>query len=400
MISAASKALRGDESAQLRQRAARAPSKSARRARRLGGAALAVCLALGAGAAERRYAVPLLLAADSARGQGFLRILNASNAAGSISIRAFDDAGEARGPVRLTIAANGVRHFNSADLEQGNPSKGLAGATGAGAGDWRLALSAELDLVVLAFVRTAAGFLASMHDAARGWRDAERNVYVYPVRFFNRASNTRLASELRVANVAAEAQRIDIVGRDDAGASSSAVSFRLAANAARTLTAQALETGAGDGLNGRLGDGDGKWELYVSAPRPLQVMSLVTNASGRLANLSSEAMALAPRDMESFQARTADKQVRTTNGATTWTFAGASFTQRTAAAGGASNRRGSYRYSNIGPRSGLLQWTYEGGVACAISVIFAAQTRGRLLSVCSDGQGLDVDWELADAPAP
>ena len=56
--------------------------------------------------------------------------------------------------------------------------------------------------------------------------------------------------------------------------------------AARTVTAQALETG-GAGLAGRLGDGAGKWRLDVSADQPVQVMNLLRSPSGSLTNLST-----------------------------------------------------------------------------------------------------------------
>ena len=55
---------------------------------------------------------------------------------------------------------------------------------------------------------------------------------------------------------------------------------------ARTLTAQQLEQGDA-GLSGRLGDGAGKWQLFVSAGRPIQVMSLLTTPTGHLTNLST-----------------------------------------------------------------------------------------------------------------
>ena len=56
--------------------------------------------------------------------------------------------------------------------------------------------------------------------------------------------------------------------------------------AARAVTALLLETG-GAGLDGRLGDGSGKWRLAVSADQPLLVMNLVRSRSGRLSNLST-----------------------------------------------------------------------------------------------------------------
>ena len=78
------------------------------------------------------------------------------------------------------------------------------------------------------------------------------------------------------------------------------MSFTLPAYGARTVTAQALEEGAASAAvpsvrpqHGRLGDGSGKWQLFVSSRvggfgRPLQVMSLLfSRASGNLTNLSA-----------------------------------------------------------------------------------------------------------------
>ena len=68
--------------------------------------------------------------------------------------------------MRLAIGADETKHFNSDDLEGGNPGKGLAGATGSGEGDWRLALTSGLDIEVLGYIRTEDGFLTAMHDVA------------------------------------------------------------------------------------------------------------------------------------------------------------------------------------------------------------------------------------------
>ena len=51
------------------------------------------------------------------------------------------------------------------------------------------------------------------------------------------------------------------------------------------LSARQLERGS-HALSGRLGNGAGKWNLYVTGDRPLHVMSLVRTRSGYLGNLS------------------------------------------------------------------------------------------------------------------
>lgn len=361
--------------------------------------ALAVAL-FGATAAhgQNQYTVPLFHAADNENGQGFVRILNASETAGTVSIDAWDDAGRQFDPVVLAIGARGVRQFNSNDLEDGNEAKGLTGRTGAGQGDWRLELSTELNLIVLAFVRTADGFLTSIHDTVRGRWD-ETQGHVYPARIFNPGSNIRQASVVRIVNPNAVQQRVRLRGRADDGAPSAVVALELPANGARVLSSQALESGDAPGLTGALGDGQGKWELHAYAERPLIVMSLLRAATGHVTNLSTEPIFLAPATAEAFKARTAGKVVQAdaAAGSSGYSvrFSEAGFTDRLSAS---VTRRGTYQYTPIGPRSGVVQLSYEGeaGGQCAVSVIFDTQTTGRLLSVCGVGVGLDVNWRLIE----
>ena len=62
---------------------------------------------------------------------------------------------------------------------------------------------------------------------------------------------------------------------------------RIPAGAARTYSAAELESGKATGLDGSLGDGDGRWRLTVRSDRPLAVMSLLSGPTGRLTNLSN-----------------------------------------------------------------------------------------------------------------
>ena len=67
-----------------------------------------------------------------------------------------------------------------------------------------------------------------------------------------------------------------------------AVSVKLPAGAARMLTVHQLEQGD-DGFEGSLGDdGRGRWQLFVSADRPIRVMNLMRSPNtGYMTNLSS-----------------------------------------------------------------------------------------------------------------
>ena len=239
----------------------------------------------------RSWSLPLVVAASNPAETGLVRIVNRSGCAGAVAIHAIDDAGQRAGPVALSLGANAAVTFNSHDLEEGNASKGLDGGVGSGgAGPWRLELRTALDVEALAYLRTVDGFLTSVHESAVDEEvEAEAGSsmrHSYRVPFFNPGSNRRLQSRLRLVNPGDGAAEVVVTGRDDAGESpGSAVRLTLAAGESRSLGAAALEQG-GDGLEGSLGDGTGKWRLTVSADRPLRVMSLLRNPTGNLTNVS------------------------------------------------------------------------------------------------------------------
>ena len=231
------------------------------------------------------HAVPLFPSASDPGGlQGFVRAVNHGSAAEELRIEAFDDAGQAHGPLTLTVGAGEAVHFNSGDMEAGNPEKGLTGATGPGQGSWRLRLAgdATADMEVLAYIRTPKdGFLTAMHDTApsAGTR--------YRVATFNPGSNYRQLSLLRLANPNGGEATVSIQGIDDRGLPGrEAAWLTVPAQGARTVDAATLESG-GAGLLGALGDGAGKWQLAVNSDLPLMVMSLLQSPTGHLMNLST-----------------------------------------------------------------------------------------------------------------
>ena len=100
--------------------------------------------------------------------------------------------------------------------------------------------------------------------------------------------NRNQVSRLRLVNPAAEPATISIAGVDDAGvaAPEGNITLTMPADAATTITAQQLEAGANH-FAGRLGDGEGKWQLFIKADQDIQAMSLLESETGHLTNLSS-----------------------------------------------------------------------------------------------------------------
>ena len=219
---------------------------------------------------------------DAADRHGFVRVINRGAEAAEVRMVAVDDAGMRSSPLTFAVRGGEVLHLNSADLESGNPDKGLSGSTGPGSGDWRLELTSAGDLEVLPFVRTADGFLTAMHGIA----SVQDSVHRVPI--FNPGSNLDQASSLRLVNLGDETAEAAITGVDDRGRSPGGeVRVDVPADAGVTVTAAELEAG-GPGLRGMLGDGAGKWRLEVASDADLIVMSLLASPEGHLANLSAD----------------------------------------------------------------------------------------------------------------
>ncbi len=236
-------------------------------------------------AAGEMLRLPLFPSATNSAGrEGFARVANMTATDGMVDIEAVDDAGVRAGPVRLQLAARATMHFNSDDLENGNAKKGLAAGVGAPTkGAWRLELqSSDLPLAAATYARHADGFVTSLHETAPVADGAAR------VAAFHPASSDEQRSLLRLANNGDEPAMATITGVDDAGAASKPLTVTVPAGEALTLTAAQLEDG-GEGLEGALGDGHGKWRLTVAFDNPLTVMSLLESPAGHLSNLSATA---------------------------------------------------------------------------------------------------------------
>lgn len=245
------------------------------------------------------HMVPVFLPAGSPFGEGFARVVNRSTQAGEVRVTAIDAMGRRFGPATLEVAGRQTVHFNSSDLEYGNAAKGISPGVGSGAGDWRLELRSSLNLDVWTYARTRSGLVASM-NATVPEAYARHRVFT-----FNPGSNTRQMSRLRVINPADKAARVLIEGVDDGG-TVAAVAVTVPTGGSRDFTAAALEAGAGDGIvDGRLGDGDGKWWLTATSYDGVHVLSLLEGA-GQLTNLSPtpEAALDAPQHMPLFRTAT------------------------------------------------------------------------------------------------
>ena len=229
-------------------------------------------------------ALPFVPPASNVEQQGFVRVVNHSDRAGTVEITAIDDKGQRFGPVTLSLEAKAAQHFNSRDLENGNPGKNLSGRAGDGTGNWRLELKTDLEIEHLAYIRTMDGFVTSMHQVAA---ETEAGSNRYHVPFFNPGRNRNQESRLRLINPGSSRATIEITGLDDDGQTPplGPVRLTLDAGSALILAAGDLENGHSR-TTGRLGAGSGKWRLSVSANHPIRVMSLLVLPTGHITNLS------------------------------------------------------------------------------------------------------------------
>ena len=247
-------------------------------------------------------AVPSMVSAADSRRQGFVRIVNESQDSGTVRVFAFgDDATRRDDSIEIRLGANQVVHFNANDLEYGNVDKGIEGVGSMGAdSDWRLDIETDLDVRVLAFVRHDDGFLTTMHDVLP--RNDQGRLVAYT---FNPSSNVNQASSLHLVNTGESEEYVRIVGIDDQGRKK-VMSFPLAGREPRTLSAFDLENGWESGWRqigpnqwrnfvgpyGTLGDGSGKWRLFITAGRSVVGISLLESVTtGHLTNISTAGVA-------------------------------------------------------------------------------------------------------------
>ena len=230
---------------------------------------------LGDASVERHYLVPLFVSTANPAREGLLRIINRSDHAGVVEIHAVDDAGTRLGPATLALEAGAVYHLHPGDLEWGGQDHG---GVGGGHGDWRLELVTALDIAPLAYVRNAAGGVSPVDAVSIAHDDL-----ACEIPFFNPAGDQSEHSRLRLTNPGPEPALVTIAGRDDTGLPAPGGDVRLTVppGATRTVTADELESGAAD-LDGRLGDGTGRWRLSVSSSAQVDVVNLLVDSTGGL----------------------------------------------------------------------------------------------------------------------
>ena len=239
------------------------------------------------------HEVPLFPAASDPDRQGFVRIINHAGHAGEVRLHPIDDAGNREPAIVLRIEAGETLHLNSDDIENGNDGKGIAVGTGPGDGDWRLVAESDLDVEVLAYIRTSDGFLTTMHDTVARIEDGS-----YRVAFFNPGKNDDQVSSLRLINPGDDVVQVTITGTDDRGMTpGEGVALEIPAGVSRTFTSRELETGAA--FEGSLGEGTGKWQLSVQADGPVTVVNLLASPTGEMSNLSAAPMSWTTREATS-----------------------------------------------------------------------------------------------------
>ena len=235
------------------------------------------------------------VASDGFR-QGAVRIVNHSDASGTVVIHGIDDAGRRYGPANLALGASETRKFKTDDWVACDLMKTVPGGPGDDeAGSWWMSLATDLDIEALSYVRTEDGFMVSIHEVARTTPGLDGET-LHHVPFFNPDNEHPYASHLRLINPGHQDVDVRIAGRDDAGETASEdVHLSLPGGTACWLSASVLESGAPDGggsgcnvISGRLGNGQGGWRLSVAASGGnIQVMSLQIDPTGHLANLST-----------------------------------------------------------------------------------------------------------------
>ena len=178
---------------------------------------------------EDRHILPNVFEDGLSNIEGFIRIHNHSLERAPVKLSAYDDAGVFWGDRTIFLDSTGATHFNSGDLENGNPDKGLEG--------------------------------------------------------FGNASNHNQVSILRAKNMEDYEQQCLLLGFDDGnvleGTGFNGL-FTLGAGEGAEYTAQELED--------LIGDGGGKWYFLIFCDRILVSSLLHSRPTGYITNLTNAAV--------------------------------------------------------------------------------------------------------------
>jgi hypothetical protein len=233
--------------------------------------------------------------ASNGKQQTFLRVVNNSSSAGTVTVTGTDNLGlSSSGAVSFELGANESKQMTAQDLENGNPSKGLSGKLGDGIGKWRLTIASALDLSAQSLIRTPDGFLTNMSAVVKADANGDSTV-----NFLNSGDNTSQQSFVRLINSNVKKSSVTISVVDDEGqiAPNGDVSVTLRAGQSLEFSASDLEQGnIALGLVGSIGIGSGRWRLNISSEPKIKVMSYVLTASGFLTNMGEVAGAKSTRN--------------------------------------------------------------------------------------------------------
>ena len=111
---------------------------------------------------RRRHHVPFFNPASETGQQSRLRLVNPSEGAAQVEIRAWDDAGDEapEGAVSLAVASGASTSLSAESLQDG--ARGVSGRFGEGEGAWRLDVQADRDIQVMSLVEDTAGRLTNL----------------------------------------------------------------------------------------------------------------------------------------------------------------------------------------------------------------------------------------------
>ena len=108
-----------------------------------------------------RHRVSIFNPASNTNQESWLRLVNLSGNAASVTISGVDDAAEAgSAEVSLSLAAHEAKAVTSQALEPGG--SGLTGNLGDGAGKWQLTVTADQPIAVMSLLSTPTGHLSNL----------------------------------------------------------------------------------------------------------------------------------------------------------------------------------------------------------------------------------------------
>ena len=211
--------------------------------------------------------------------KSFIRIVNRSENAGTISIVVRDGSLREYPPIQLTMNGMGTLQFGASDLENGNPSIGISHGTGLDLDDFHLSISSSLNLAVSSYEQSDDGFVV-LRDEFKA-----EEIPLSGTEIFGWSPGTGLDNMLTVRNPHLQPVKLEVV-LSHSVTGTQGIQIELGSRQSSILTHRELNAPNLRATRTFNESGQSTNRVTIKSDQEIRLQSIVVGSDGRVSYLS------------------------------------------------------------------------------------------------------------------